>query len=185
MDRCMKEYGFPVGPITLLDEVGLDVGLKGSHVLHEAFGDRLAPVAGLEALVRAGRLGRKSGRGFYRYDGGKRRGVDPTVRELLGVTGPSPAAEIEDRLVYAMLNEAALALDAGVVRRPRDGDIAAIFGIGFPPFRGGPLREIDALGAARVVERLRRLASHYGPRYTPAPLLVRQAEQGSRFYPNS
>ena len=185
IDRCMKEYGFPVGPITLLDEVGLDVGLKGSHVLHEAFGDRLAPVAGLEALVRAGRLGRKSGRGFYRYDGGKRRGVDPTVRELLGVTGPSPAAEIEDRLVYAMLNEAALALDAGVVRRPRDGDIAAIFGIGFPPFRGRPLREIDGLGPARVVERLRRLASHYGPRYTPAPLLVRQAEQGSRFYPNS
>jgi 3-hydroxyacyl-CoA dehydrogenase/enoyl-CoA hydratase/3-hydroxybutyryl-CoA epimerase len=185
VDRCMKDFGFPVGPITLLDEVGLDVGLKASHVLHEAFGDRLAPVAGLDALVRAGRLGRKSGRGFYRYDGGRRRGVDPTVRELLGVTGPSPAAEIEDRLVYAMLNEAALALDAGVVRSPRDGDIAAIFGIGFPPFRGGPLRVIDRLGAARVVERLRRLTAHYGPRYAPAPVLVRQAEQGGRFYPNS
>ena len=185
IDGCMKRYGFPVGPITLLDEVGLDVGLKSSHVLHEAFGDRMAPVAGLEALVRAGRLGRKTGRGFYRYDGGRRRGVDPSVRELLGVTGPAPAAEIEDRLVYAMLNEAALALDAGVVRSPRDGDIAAIFGIGFPPFRGGPLRTIDRLGATRVVDRLRRLASHYGPRYTPAPVLVRQAEQGSCFYPNT
>ena len=185
IDDCLKRYGFPVGPITLLDEVGLDVGLKSSHVLHEAFGDRMAPVAGLEALVRAGRLGRKSGRGFYRYERGKRRGVDPSVRELLGVMGPSPAAEIEDRLVYAMLNEAALALDAGVVRSPRDGDIAAIFGIGYPPFRGGPLRTIDRIGAARVVERLRRLASHYGPRYTPAPMLVRQAEQGNRFYPNS
>jgi 3-hydroxyacyl-CoA dehydrogenase/enoyl-CoA hydratase/3-hydroxybutyryl-CoA epimerase len=132
-----------------------------------------------------GRLGRKSGRGFYRYEGGRRRGVDPLARELLGVTGPSPAAEIEDRLVYAMLNEAVLALEAGAVRSPRDGDVAAIFGIGFPPFRGGPLRTIDRLGATRVVERLRRLASHYGPRYTPAPMLVRQAEQGSRFYPNS
>ena len=185
IDECMKRYGFPVGPITLLDEVGLDVGLKSSHVLHEAFGERMAPVGGLETLVRMGRLGRKSGRGFYRYDGGRRRGVDPSARELLGVTGPSPAAEIEDRLVYAMLNEAVLALEAGVVRSPRDGDVAAIFGIGFPPFRGGPLRTIDRLGATRVVERLRRLASHYGPRYTPAPLLVRQAEQGSRFYPNS
>jgi 3-hydroxyacyl-CoA dehydrogenase/enoyl-CoA hydratase/3-hydroxybutyryl-CoA epimerase len=185
IDGCMKRYGFPVGPITLLDEVGLDVGLKASRVLHEAFGDRLEPVGGLDVLVEAGRLGRKNGRGFYRYDGGRRRGVDPSVRRLLGVSGPSPAAEIEDRLVYAMLNEAALALDARVVRVPRDGDIAAIFGIGFPPFRGGPLRTIDGLGAARVVERLRRLASHYGPRYTPAPVLVRQAEQGSRFYLNS
>jgi len=185
IDACMKRYGFPVGPITLLDEVGLDVGLKASQVLHDAFGERLAPVGGLDALVQAGRLGRKNGRGFYRYEGGRRRGVDPSVRALLGGTGPSPAAEIEDRLVYAMLNEAALALDAGVVRSPRDGDLAAIFGIGFPPFRGGPLRLMDRIGATRVVERLRRLASHYGPRYTPAPVLVRQAEQGSRFYPNS
>jgi 3-hydroxyacyl-CoA dehydrogenase/enoyl-CoA hydratase/3-hydroxybutyryl-CoA epimerase len=185
IDGCMKRYGFPVGPITLLDEVGLDVGLEASRVLHEAFGERLQPVGGLATLVTAGRLGRKNGRGFYRYERGVRRGVDPSVRALLGLTGPSPAAEIEERLVYAMLNEAALALDAGVVRSPRDGDIAAIFGIGFPPFRGGPLRTIDRLGAARVVERLRRLASQYGSRYTPAPVLVRQAEHGSRFYPNS
>jgi 3-hydroxyacyl-CoA dehydrogenase/enoyl-CoA hydratase/3-hydroxybutyryl-CoA epimerase len=185
IDRTMKQYGFPVGPMTLLDEVGLDVGLKASKVLHEAFGERLAPVDGLAKLVGAGRLGRKNGRGFYRYEGGKRRGVDPEVRQLLGITGPSPAAEIEDRLVYAMLNEAALAADAGVVRSPRDGDVAAIFGIGFPPFRGGPLRTLDRIGAGRVVERLRRLESHYGSRFTPAPVLVRQTEQGSRFYPNS
>lgn len=185
IDRRMKRYGFPVGPITLLDEVGLDVGLKASHVLHEAFGERMAPVAGLAALVGAGRLGRKSGRGFYRYEGGRRRGVDASVREILG-GGAAPApADIEDRLVYAMLNEAALAVEAGVVRTPRDGDIAAIFGIGFPPFRGGPLRELDRVGAVRVVETLHRLEAKYGPRFTPAPALVQQAGQGSRFYPNT
>lgn len=185
IDRRMKRYGFPVGPITLLDEVGLDVGLKASHVLHEAFGERMAPVAGLAALVGAGRLGRKSGRGFYRYEGGRRRGVDASVREILG-GGAAPApADIEDRLVYAMLNEAALAVEAGVVRTPRDGDIAAIFGIGFPPFRGGPLRELDRVGAVRVVETLHRLEAKYGSRFTPAPALVQQAGQGSRFYPNT
>ena len=157
IDRRMKQYGFPVGPITLLDEVGLDVGLKASRVLHEAFGERMAPVAGLQALVEAGRLGRKTGRGFYRYDGGRRRGIDESVRDIVGAgSGPTPA-DVEDRLVYAMLNEAALAMEAGVVRTPRDGDIAAIFGIGFPPFRGGPLRELDRVGAVRAVEVLRRL----------------------------
>ncbi|MDH4042870.1 MAG: 3-hydroxyacyl-CoA dehydrogenase NAD-binding domain-containing protein [Gemmatimonadota bacterium] len=182
IDRRMKQYGFPVGPITLLDEVGLDVGLKASRVLHEAFGERMAPVAGLQALVEAGRLGRKTGRGFYRYDGGRRRGIDESVRDIVGAgSGPTPA-DVEDRLVYAMLNEAALAMEAGVVRTPRDGDIAAIFGIGFPPFRGGPLRELDRVGAVRAVEVLRRLETKYGPRFAPAPALVQQAEQGIHFY---
>ncbi|MDH4350965.1 MAG: fatty acid oxidation complex subunit alpha FadJ, partial [Gemmatimonadota bacterium] len=81
-----------------------------------------------------------------------------------------------------MLNEAALAMEAGVVRTPRDGDIAAIFGIGFPPFRGGPLRELDRVGAVRAVEVLRRLETKYGPRFAPAPALVQQAEQGIHFY---
>jgi 3-hydroxyacyl-CoA dehydrogenase/enoyl-CoA hydratase/3-hydroxybutyryl-CoA epimerase len=183
VDRAMKAYGFPVGPITLLDEVGLDVGLKGSKVLHEAFGERMEPVAGLAALVQAGHLGRKSGRGFYRYERGRRRGVDESVRSLIGAGSATvPARDIEDRLVYAMLNEAARALEDGVVRLPRDGDIAAVFGIGFPPFRGGPLRTLDRIGAAGAVETLRRLEGAYGPRFAPAPVLVRHAERGTRFY---
>jgi 3-hydroxyacyl-CoA dehydrogenase / enoyl-CoA hydratase / 3-hydroxybutyryl-CoA epimerase len=183
VDRVMKAYGFPVGPVTLLDEVGLDVGLKGSKVLHEAFGERMEPVAGLTALVQAGHLGRKSGRGFYRYERGRRRGVNQSVRGLLGAGHAMvPGRDIEERLVYAMLNEAARALDDGVVRTPRDGDIAAVFGIGFPPFRGGPLRTLDRTGAARAVETLRRLEGTYGPRFAPAPVLVRHAERGTSFY---
>jgi 3-hydroxyacyl-CoA dehydrogenase/enoyl-CoA hydratase/3-hydroxybutyryl-CoA epimerase len=183
VDHTMKAYGFPVGPITLLDEVGLDVGLKASTVLHEAFGERMAPVGGLDAMVRAGRLGRKSGRGFYRYERGRRQGVDESVRALIGApTAAAPVHDVEDRLVYAMLNEAARALDEGVVRAPRDGDLAAIFGIGFPPFRGGPLRTLDRIGPASAVETLRRLEATHGPRFAPAPVLVRHAERGTRFY---
>jgi 3-hydroxyacyl-CoA dehydrogenase/enoyl-CoA hydratase/3-hydroxybutyryl-CoA epimerase len=110
--------------------------------------------------------------------------VDASARALIGVAGAAtPIRDLEDRLVYAMLNEAARALDEGVVRTARDGDIAAIFGIGFPPFRGGPLRTLDRMGAARVVETLRRLEETHGPRFAPAPVLVRHAERGTRFYP--
>jgi 3-hydroxyacyl-CoA dehydrogenase/enoyl-CoA hydratase/3-hydroxybutyryl-CoA epimerase len=187
VDRTMKTFGFPVGPINLLDEIGLDVGLKASKVLHEAFGERLEPVDGLKALVDAGRLGRKSGRGFYRYERGKRQGVDPGVYAAIGARPDAtiPEDDIRDRMVFAMLNEAARAVDEGVVRSPRDGDIAAIFVIGYPPFRGGPLRTLDRMGAARAVEILERLERAYGTRFAPAPALARLATAGRRYYSES
>jgi 3-hydroxyacyl-CoA dehydrogenase/enoyl-CoA hydratase/3-hydroxybutyryl-CoA epimerase len=89
---------------------------------------------------------------------------------------------VEHRLVYSMLNEAAMAMGEGVVRSPRDGDIGAIFGIGYPPFRGGPLRYLDELGAARVVEVLRGLEAKHGERFTPCPTLVEMAGRGATFY---
>ena len=108
--------------------------------------------------------------------------MDESVRALIGaVSEAAPLRDVEDRLVYAMLNEAARALDDGVVRTPRDGDIAAVFGMGFPPFRGGPLRTLDRIGASAAVETLRRLEGTYGPRFAPAPVLVRHAERGTRF----
>jgi 3-hydroxyacyl-CoA dehydrogenase/enoyl-CoA hydratase/3-hydroxybutyryl-CoA epimerase len=184
LDRTMVQFGFPVGPLTLLDEVGLDVAEKSSRVLHQAFGDRLAPMAGLQRLVEDGRLGRKNGRGFYRYQHGKRQGPDPTVYRVLGtVPARTRGDDVQDRMVFALLNEAALALEAGVVRSARDGDIGAIFGIGYPAFRGGPLRYLDALGAGRAVERLQALERRYGPRFAPAPSLMRMAQAGGRFYP--
>ena len=186
VDRAMKRFGFPVGPLTLLDEVGLDVGMKASGVLFEAFGERLQPAGGLEAMVRDGRLGRKAGRGFYRYEGRKRRGPDASALAVLGAAAPrkTPPPDLEERLIYLMLNEAARAFEENVVRSARDGDIAAVFGIGFPPFRGGPLRYMDRIGASEVVEMLRRLERRYGMRYAPATLLLRQAESGGRFYSN-
>ena len=187
IDRAMTKWGFPVGPVTLLDEVGLDVAAKAGGVMHEAFGDRLAPAINLAALVSDGRLGRKNGRGFFRYRGGKKAGVDPAAYRVLGVTPsdqPANAAPAAERLAFAMLNEAVRALEEDVVRQPRDGDVGALFGIGFPAFRGGPFRTLDALGAATAVATLERLAATHGDRFLPAALLVEQAGRGDRFYPN-
>ncbi|MCU0620083.1 MAG: fatty acid oxidation complex subunit alpha FadJ [Gemmatimonadales bacterium] len=184
IDRTMTSYGFPVGPVALLDEVGLDVAQKAAGVMQRAFGDRLAPADVVGRMTADGRLGRKSGRGFHRYEDGRKGGVDDDVYRLLGVKPrPDVAAEVvERRLVYAMLNEAAMAAGEGVVRSARDGDIGAIFGIGFPPFRGGPLTVIDDLGPERVVATLRDLSAAFGDRFAPAPSLVRLAEAGGRFH---
>ena len=185
IDRLMVQWGFPVGPITLLDEVGLDVAQKASGVLHAAFGDRLVPAPVFALLVKDGRLGRKAGKGFYKYANGKKRGVDPAAYALVGVhpNGGVRPAEILQRVVLTMLNEAARAVGEGVVRSPRDGDIGALFGFGFPPFRGGPLRHVDDLGAARVVADLERLADRCGERFSPCEVLQDQARRHGKFYP--
>jgi len=186
IDRVMTRFGFPVGPITLLDEVGLDVGAKAAKVMHAAFGERLKPSDVIGKVLADKRLGRKNGKGFFLYHSGQKTGPDETVYDLIGVRPTAPASTdlIEQRLVYSMLNEAAMAAGEGVVRSPRDGDIGAIFGIGYPPFRGGPLRYIDDLGAASVVGVLRDLEAKFGNRFTPAPSLVAMAERGERFYPS-
>jgi 3-hydroxyacyl-CoA dehydrogenase/enoyl-CoA hydratase/3-hydroxybutyryl-CoA epimerase len=185
IDRIMTTWGLPVGPVTLLDEVGLDVAQKAGKVMHEAFGERMQPAETLAKMLAADRLGRKNGRGFYRYRDGHKAGVDQSVYELLGARpGESVDADlVERRLVYAMLNEAAAACSEQVVRSPRDGDIGAVYGIGFPAFRGGPLRMIDDLGAARVVEALHDLQDAFGQRFRPAPALAEMARQGGRYYP--
>jgi 3-hydroxyacyl-CoA dehydrogenase/enoyl-CoA hydratase/3-hydroxybutyryl-CoA epimerase len=185
IDRTMTRWGFPVGPVALLDEVGLDVAQKAGDVMHAAFGERLRPPATLARLVGEGRLGRKSGRGFYRYHEGHKAGVDDSVYTLLGVrpVDDADATMIERRLVHVMLNEAAMALDDGVVRSPRDGDVGALFGIGFPAFRGGPLRVIDDLTATRVLDVLRDLEDVHGPRFAPHESLREMAAHGTRYYP--
>ena len=183
IDGAMTRFGFPVGPVALLDEVGLDVGAKAGGVMHAAFGDRLRPAPVLAKMLEAGRQGRKNGKGFYRYEGGKKAGPDPATYPLLGVQPKlalSPET-IEQRLLYAMLNEAAMAMGEGVVRSARDGDIGAIFGFGYPPFRGGPLRTIDRLGPSRVLDVLRGLENVYGARFTPAPALVDVGLRNGRF----
>jgi 3-hydroxyacyl-CoA dehydrogenase/enoyl-CoA hydratase/3-hydroxybutyryl-CoA epimerase len=191
IDRAITHFGFPVGPVTLLDEVGLDVAAKAGGVMRDALGERLTPTAAIAKLVADGRLGRKNGRGFYQYRGeaatGRKGGVDESVYAVLGV---EPLAGVDReavrrRLVYMLLNEAARAVAEDVVRQPRDGDIGAIFGFGFPPFRGGPLRMIDALGAAAVVRTLEELSRDYGERFTPADALVAVARASGKYYPES
>jgi 3-hydroxyacyl-CoA dehydrogenase / enoyl-CoA hydratase / 3-hydroxybutyryl-CoA epimerase len=139
----------------------------------------------LPRMLGATRLGRKNGRGFYSYKAGHKAGVDRSVYPLLGVHPTEDVDEdlVERRLVYSMLNEAALACADRVVRSSRDADIGAIFGIGFPAFRGGPLRMIDDLGPTRVVETLYHLQEQFGERFRPAPSLLEMARSGGRYYP--
>ena len=186
LDRALVDFGFPVGPMQLLDEVGIDVGAKVAHIMHDAFGARLAPPAGFEKLVESGRLGRKAKKGFYTYAEEKGpKVVDETVYALTpqGARRSSPPlAEMAERCVLQMVNEAALCLGEGILRSPRDGDVGAVFGLGFPPFRGGPFRYADSLGAAQVVERLRRYQDRFGLRFAPAPKLLELAQSGGRFH---
>jgi 3-hydroxyacyl-CoA dehydrogenase/enoyl-CoA hydratase/3-hydroxybutyryl-CoA epimerase len=187
IDKALTDFGFPVGPITLLDEVGIDVGGKVGQVLYDAFGDRMAPSESLRRVVESGRTGRKGKKGFYQYDDdGAKAGVDPSVYDLL----PNGAArvemdpvEIRQRCVLAMVNEALRCLEEGVLRSARDGDVGAVFGIGFPPFRGGPFRYVDSLGAGRVVDELQALNDRFPGRFEPAGVLVAQARARGRFYP--
>jgi 3-hydroxyacyl-CoA dehydrogenase/enoyl-CoA hydratase/3-hydroxybutyryl-CoA epimerase len=187
IDRAMLDFGFPVGPITLLDEVGLDIAGKSGAIMSAAFGDRLQPSASLGKVLSAGRLGRKGKKGFYLYDeNGKKGGVDESVYDLLP-TGTRrselPKDEIQRRCALAMVNEAVRCLEEEIVRQPRDGDIGAVFGIGFPPFRGGPYRYADAVGAAEIVKQLEALNAKHPGRFTPCALLVKMARDGRRFYP--
>jgi 3-hydroxyacyl-CoA dehydrogenase/enoyl-CoA hydratase/3-hydroxybutyryl-CoA epimerase len=185
IDRALVDFGFPVGPMQLLDEVGIDVGAKVAHILHDAFGARLAPPAGFEKLVENGRLGRKSKKGFYLYGESKTKEVDRTVYDLTaqGQKRSSPKAdEIAERCVLQMVNEAAHCLGEGILRSARDGDVGAVFGLGWPPFRGGPLRYADTLSPAAVVERLRRYQDRFGNRFKPAPRLLELAEHGGKFH---
>ncbi len=187
VDTALRAYGFPVGPFQLLDEVGIDVGEKVSHVLHDAFGERMTPPATMAALVKEGRLGRKAKKGFYRYDV-KGKPVDSSVYAALpgGATRvPFPEDELRERPVLLFLNEAIRCLEEGILRNARDGDIGAVFGLGFPPFRGGPFRAADAMGTAELLRRLEHWRERKGLRFEPAPLLRRMAERGERFHPAS
>jgi 3-hydroxyacyl-CoA dehydrogenase/enoyl-CoA hydratase/3-hydroxybutyryl-CoA epimerase len=187
LDGALTDFGFPVGPITLLDEVGIDVGGKVGLVLSQAFGDRMSPSDSLRRVVESGRTGRKGRKGFYLYDeSGAKGAVDASVYDLLpggGQRREIEPAEIVARCVLAMVNEAALCLEEGVLRSARDGDVGAVFGIGFPPFRGGPFRYVDTVGATRIVDELEALDGRFPGRFSPAELLVEQARGQRRFYP--
>jgi len=186
LDETMVAFGFPVGPITLMDEIGLDVGGKVGHVLFEAFGTRLAPSDSLSRVVAAGRTGRKGGKGFYVYQSGKKGGVDESVYAILpsGATRVEvPAHEMQQRLVLAMVNEAVRCLEEEIIRSPRDGDVGAVFGIGFPPFLGGPFRYVDSEGVGNIVRRLESFYARFNPRFEPAARLVEMARTSGRFYP--
>lgn len=186
LDKALVNFGFPVGPMQLLDEVGIDVGAKIGPILQADLGERFAAPAAFSKLLDDGRLGKKAEKGFYLYGKQAKKGkqVDESIYTLLNLTpkGSLSADEIAKRCTYMMLNEAARCVDEGIVRNARDGDIGAIFGIGFPPFLGGPLRYIDKIGAQSLVAQLSQWSKQYGERYEPCEALVTMAENGTRYY---
>jgi len=190
VDEIMEEAGFPMGPFELLDFVGLDVAGKITDVLtdHLPLGD--VDISDTAARLAAeGLLGQKSGVGFYQYsdeedDDPEKQDLNEDLYDTLGRTDRStPAPDIvENRLLLTMVNEAIQCLDDGVLRGPTDGDVGAVFGLGFPPFLGGPFRYVDQQGAGSIATRLRNLAFQYGPRFEPADRLVEHADRETTFH---
>lgn len=182
IDAAMKRFGMPMGPFEVVDEVGLDVAHKVGAVLTRAFPARMAESQMLVKLVESGRLGRKNGRGFYVHQGRKRT-LDASVRGVIGLQAERKAASVEllvERMVLAMINESARCVEEGIVPQSGDVDLALIFGAGFPPFRGGPLRHADTLGLTHVVERLHALEVDQGARFAPCEWLRSKAASGER-----
>jgi 3-hydroxyacyl-CoA dehydrogenase/enoyl-CoA hydratase/3-hydroxybutyryl-CoA epimerase/3-hydroxyacyl-CoA dehydrogenase/enoyl-CoA hydratase/3-hydroxybutyryl-CoA epimerase/enoyl-CoA isomerase len=188
IDKAATTFGMPMGPITLNDLVGLDTSLYAGRVINTAFADRAKTTKILDELVKAGRLGQKSGTGFYSYVKGSRGTDDPAFAAILErcrtghrEIGPE---EITDRLFLPMLVEASRILEEGIVRDPADVDMGLILGIGFPAFRGGLLRWADTVGLAKVLEKLKRYES-LGLRFHPTEQMRRLAAEGRTFNPNN
>ena len=181
------KFGMPMGPFRLMDEVGLDVGMKVLKIFKEAFGERIQVSELSSKLTATGRLGKKNSKGFYLYDEkGKQQDVDQSIYKELGLGSPTNKLlekEVLDRPMYLMVNEAALAvLQDHIVDSPAACDLAMIMGTGFPPFRGGLLKWADSVGTTAIVNDLELLSSKYGKRFKPSQPLVNLAKSDRKFY---
>jgi 3-hydroxyacyl-CoA dehydrogenase / enoyl-CoA hydratase / 3-hydroxybutyryl-CoA epimerase len=187
LDRAMKQFGFPVGPVALLDEVGIDVGAHVADVLSEKFQERGAKTSTkAKELLDAGYKGRKNKKGFYKYgdDSKKKKEVNPEIYDFFGGSERKrfDESEIHKRMALTMVNEAVLCLEESILESPADGDLGAILGLGFPPFLGGPFRYIDREGATNIVNRMVNLQEDHGARFKPAALLSGTAKAGNKFH---
>lgn len=198
LDSVMQKFGFPVGPMTLMDEVGIDVAYHVAHDLGAALGKRVSSgeTSILDEMMQAGALGRKSGKGFFLYQdksllkklmGAKNKEVNSATMDLVSKYKSDHAnrdsdADLQKRLTYRMLNEACYCLQEGIIKSPGDGDIGAVFGLGFPPFHGGPFHYCDLVGIKKIAEDLKVFTGKYGPRFQPAQLILDMAAENKTFY---
>lgn len=186
IDKVATKWGMPVGPITLYDMVGLDTGLYAGEVLQAGYADRAVATPILAELVKLGRLGKKSGKGFRAVDKKGKFVADPEVQQLIAQRaqkkGELSDDDIADRLFLCMALEAVRALEEKIARQPGDVDMAMILGVNFPAFRGGPLRWCDTEGAANIIDRAKKWES-LGRRFEIPAALAEAARKGTRFYP--
>ncbi len=185
VDRGARLVGWPVGPLALLDEVGIDVGAKVARTLADHFGDRISVADGVDAFLADGRLGRKSRRGFYLYpEEGKKR-PDLSVYDFFPGRASSPPRvnpdELGERLTLIAALEAVRCLEEEVIASPRDGDVAAVFGFGYPPLRGGPFRHLDQRGTRAALTRIEMFETRHGSAFSVPDLLRELAASGGEF----
>ena len=196
LDKLSKGYGWPLGLASLLDEVGIDVGQKVGHYLRAAYDERAklsfnqADPGMFDDLVREGHLGKKTRKGIFEYTGkkskknGLHRDAD-TILKKYEKTSPSKnfvKEDFQNRIALRFVNEATRCLEEGIIQSPTDGDIGAVFGVGFPPRFGGPFKYVDTMGAAWVVENMKKYEEFYGSPFTPCKMLVEMAENEKTFY---
>lgn len=186
IDKALIKKGFPVGPISLLDEVGLDIAAHVAESSAEALSQGREGFVANDAttkMFKDGRLGKKNQKGFYKYEmkngRAKKVGIDPDAYKYFKGNGDKelPTEEIQDRALLLMVNEAVMCLEEGIIRNTQDGNLGAVFGIGFLPFTGGPFRYIDQLGAKNIVNRMEELKTKYGVKFQARPLLVKYANE--------
>ncbi len=187
LDEAMLDFGMPMGPMRLLDEVGIDVALHVAQTLAASYKDRTAVPQTLAKMIQAGLLGRKTGRGFYVHQKGKEPRVNPDVTQHKPPTTDhgSPVANcqvLQERMVFLMINESARCLEEEIVTDPADVDFAMIMGTGFAPFRGGPLRHADTLGAENLTGAMDFLVDNGAAHFKPCALLQSMAKNGEKFY---
>lgn len=185
IDHALLRFGMPKGAFILFDEIGIDIAHKVYEILYHDLGERVKPSGLLGRLYQEGYLGIKNGKGFYLYQGKKRGNADPFIyTRIAGRPGAAiTAEEVVDRAVLLMVKEAVLCLEEKIIDRPDLLDAALIFGIGFPPFRGGLLKYADRTGAKTIIQKLEVFTQKYGQRFTPPVSLIKMAENEKKFYP--
>ncbi|MBK9294143.1 MAG: enoyl-CoA hydratase/isomerase family protein [Oligoflexia bacterium] len=187
IDKTLLKFGMPMGPLHLIDEVGIDVAAKVAKILYSAFGVRAEPASVMSKIVEAKKLGKKNNSGFYIYDSaGKKLNVDGNIHNICGVQktldNKYKPEELVHRVLFPMVNEAALCLEEKIVETAQDVDLGMIMGTGFPPFRGGLLKWADSLGVSKIVDDLEEMAVKFGPRFKPSGAIFNMARSGKKFY---